>query len=731
MNSKAFRVYNIRTRRVEEKLHVRFLEDKPIIVGAGPKWLFDIDMLTKSMNYVPVITGINSDDFVGTKDSIGVGKSNMETGSTQDYIFMPLWKDGSPLFNSSPKISSDAEKKHDEVSDKKCKASNELNYAFENLNTEYPDDPNIPGLETIATYSDSEEEADITNLESSIHVSPTPTTKTYKNNPLKQMDVKSTFLYERNEEEVYVCQPPRFKDPNHPDKVYKVVKALYGLHQAPRACQDKYVTEVLRKFNFSDVKSSNTLVDTKNTLVKDADCANCKKQTVVPTSTTEAEYVAAASCRGQVKTLNGEQQIQALVDKKKVIITEISVRSDLHLEDAEDEHVTTTSNDPLLSALEIESLKRRVKKLEKKANKKTHKLKRLYKIGSSTRVESSEDACLGDQEDASKQWRMIVDLDADEEVALIDETQGRNDQDMFDTSILDDEEVFAEEVDDEEVVAEKEVSTADLVPTTGKVVTTVGVEPEKPLKRKDQIMIDEEVARNLEAQMQAELEEKERLARQKEEEANIALVAEYDNTQAMMDADYELATRLQEEERGELTIEEKSRLFVKLMDKRKKYFARLKAEKIRKAFALMDTELVKGSEKASEGSSKRAAGNLEQEDAKRQMIEEENESAELKRCLEIIPDDNDDVIIKATPISSKSLTIVDYKIYKQRRKSFFKIIKADGGRLVKAMYLNEVFGYIPLIKTKLLIKKLEDSKVNVVGYVLPLLKDYNYWKSLC
>nr|GEV37401.1 hypothetical protein [Tanacetum cinerariifolium] len=131
-----------------------------------------------------------------------------------------------------------------------------------------------------------------------------------------------------------------------------------------------------------------------------------------------------------------------------------------------DEHVTTTSNYPLLSgedrlkltelmelytqlqsrvltlettkanqALEIGSLKGRVKKLEKKVNKKSHKLKRLYKIGSSTRVESFEDAGLSDQEDASKQGKMIDDLDADKGVALVDETKGRNDQDMFDTSI--------------------------------------------------------------------------------------------------------------------------------------------------------------------------------------------------------------------------------------------------------------------------------------------------------
>nr|GEZ94717.1 ribonuclease H-like domain-containing protein [Tanacetum cinerariifolium] len=91
--------------------------------------------------------GINFDDFASIKDSIGADQSNMETGSTQDYIYMPLWKDSSLLFDSSLKLSddagspssSDAGKKHDEVFDKESGASNELNYAFENVNTEYPD----------------------------------------------------------------------------------------------------------------------------------------------------------------------------------------------------------------------------------------------------------------------------------------------------------------------------------------------------------------------------------------------------------------------------------------------------------------------------------------------------------------------------------------------------------------------------------------------------------------
>nr|GEX11994.1 hypothetical protein [Tanacetum cinerariifolium] len=108
-------------------------------------------------------------------------------------------------------------------------------------------------------------------------------------------------------------------------------------------------------------------------------------------------------------------------------------------------------------------------------------------------------------------------------------------------------------------------------------------EPERTLKRKDHIMMDEKVVKNLEAQMQAKLEEEERLARLKEEESNIDLIVKWDNTQAMMDVDYELAARLQEKERGEWSIKKKS-------------------------FVPMDIELVQGSEKAVEGSEKAKEG---------------------------------------------------------------------------------------------------------------------------
>ncbi|GKD28462.1 putative ribonuclease H-like domain-containing protein [Tanacetum coccineum] len=114
----------------------------------------------------------------------------------------------------------------------------------------------------------------------------------FKDFVVYQMDVKSAFLYGKIEEEVYVCQPPGFEDPDFPDRVYKVKKALYGLHQAPRACsmgeltfflrlqveqkkddifisQDKYVSEILKKFGFTEVKTVSTPMETQKPLLKD------------------------------------------------------------------------------------------------------------------------------------------------------------------------------------------------------------------------------------------------------------------------------------------------------------------------------------------------------------------------------------------------------------------------------------------------------------------------------
>ncbi|GJR11981.1 hypothetical protein Tco_0794633 [Tanacetum coccineum] len=103
------------------------------------------------------------------------------------------------------------------------------------------------------------------------------------------------------------------------------------------------------------------------------------------------------------------------------------------------------------------------------------------------------------------------------------------------------------------------------------------IEPKVPLKRKDQVSIDEDLARNIQAHLDAKIIEEERIERKKQEEANIALIESWENTQAMMDADRLLAERLQTKEREELTDEENGKLFMELMEKRRKYFAALRA----------------------------------------------------------------------------------------------------------------------------------------------------------
>ncbi|GJX73728.1 putative ribonuclease H-like domain-containing protein [Tanacetum coccineum] len=801
LNSKAFKVYNIRTRKVEESLHIRFLEDKPIIAGDGPKWLFDIDVLTNSMNYVPVVAGTNSNDLVDGSlfDSSLKNASNDEPQPSSD-----VGKKDDKGINKENRID-DQERPENSTQDVNTAGpsinttSTIVNTGSLNINTVSPTFTTAPLEATYADFFGDETEIDMSNITTIYLVPSTPNTRIHKDHSLDhvigdvqsgvqtrrmtkttneqgfisavyegkthedlhtclfayflsqeepkkviqalkdpswieamqeellqfklqqgytqeegidydevfapvsrikairlflayasfkdfvvyQMDVKSAFLYGKIEEEVYVYQPPGFEDPEFirvksdillvqvyvDDIIFgstkkelctKFEKLIHkkfqmssmgeltfflGLQVTQKddgifISQDKFVDEILKKFGFSTMKTASTPMETSKPLMKDENAEDvdvylyrsvdiifvdssfnleaysdsdyadasldrksttggcqflgsrlilwqCKKQTIVVTSTTEAEYLATASFYGQngkgattassleaeqasgninktqsmampyvplpqeisaggsprcqeaiggsiaqtrsericaiygeshhpssctkqfwatakAKTVNGEVYIQALVDGKKMIVTETSERrkrfsrklSPLYLrnndvqapeelepiidEAANEEHVPIHSNDPLLSGL-----------------------KRLRKVGRTTRIESSKDEGLGAQEDASKQGRKIVDLDADAEKLL------------------------------------------------------------KDFKKN----------------LQAGLEEEERMARQKEEEDNLIL---WDNTQAMMEADYELAQRLQVEEQGELTIEERSKLFVELMDKRKKHFAKLRAEEIRR-----------------------------------------------------------------------------------------------------------------------------------------------------
>nr|GEV10479.1 putative ribonuclease H-like domain-containing protein [Tanacetum cinerariifolium] len=445
VSSKAFRVFNSRTRIVQEALHVNFLENKPNVAGSGPTWLFDIDTLTKTMIYQPITAGNQSNPSTGVQEQFDVEKAGEE--NNQQYVLFPVWSSGStnphnidedaafdekePKFkgrkpeskvNVSPSSSAQS-KKHDDKTKREAKGKSPVESltGYRNLSAEFEDfsdnsinEDNAAELEDI-TYSDDEDdvgaEADFNNLETSITVSPILITRVHKDHPVTQiigdlssaiqtrsmtrvakdqggasliqdaegtkldllhkdtqeegidyeevfasvarieairlflayasfmgfmvyeMDVKSAFLYGTIEEEVYVCQPPGFKDLDYPDKFYKVVKELYGLHQAPRAWQkgdillvqiyvddiifgstnkdlckafeklmkdkfqmilmgeltfflglqvkqkkdrifishDKYIAEILRKFGLTDGKPASTPIDTEKPLLKDPD----------------------------------------------------------------------------------------------------------------------------------------------------------------------------------------------------------------------------------------------------------------------------------------------------------------------------------------------------------------------------------------------------------------------------------------------------------------------------
>ncbi|GJX66880.1 putative ribonuclease H-like domain-containing protein [Tanacetum coccineum] len=196
INSKAFRVFNTKTRKVEENLHINFLENKLNVTGSGLEWLFDIDSLIKSMNYEP------------------------EKASDNEYILLPLMLSNSPL--SSSTYSTD-DKDTDEVPDKGYNDKEgydnntnkdstaspsistvgpSINIASENINTSslninitgpIPNDSSMQSLENTGifngAYDDREvgAEADLNNLETTMNVSPIPTTRIHKDHPINQI----------------------------------------------------------------------------------------------------------------------------------------------------------------------------------------------------------------------------------------------------------------------------------------------------------------------------------------------------------------------------------------------------------------------------------------------------------------------------------------------------------------------------------------------------------------
>ncbi|GJS81439.1 putative ribonuclease H-like domain-containing protein [Tanacetum coccineum] len=392
-NSKALRVFNSRTRIVEENLHVKFSEDTPNIAGS-----------TKACDDVDTPFSYDSKDSpdAGFKPSREEENKYAEDPGNEDSEVTSIIE---PRVNQEKDANVNNTNNINTVSPT-VNADGIVNNAIsENIVYGCANDLNMPKWEEIGRFSNAEDDisgADMNNLDTYFQVSPVPTKRIHKDHPIEQiirdlnlapqtrrmtrnleehrnkkdergiviknkarlvaqgytqeegidydevfapvarieairlflayasfkdfvvyqMDVKSAFLYGKIEEEVYVCQPPGFEDPDFPDRVYKVEKALYGLHQAPRAwyetlstylldnrfqrgkidktlfikkdksdilleltfflglqvkrkedrifiSQDKYVNEILNKSGFSDVKTARTPMETQKALLKD------------------------------------------------------------------------------------------------------------------------------------------------------------------------------------------------------------------------------------------------------------------------------------------------------------------------------------------------------------------------------------------------------------------------------------------------------------------------------
>nr|GEZ86056.1 hypothetical protein [Tanacetum cinerariifolium] len=177
-------------------------------------------------------------------------------------------------------------------------------------------------------------------------------------------------------------------------------------------------------------------------------------------------------------------------------------------------------------------------------------------------------------------------INVDGDITLVND---QDDEQMFDVNDLQGKEVFVQEDVASEITAAS-IATTDSATATmtvdevtlAQALMEIKKEPVK-LKKKDQIMLDEEVALKLQVELQTEFNKEQRLEREKsqqeEEEANIALIETGDDVQAKIDADYQLAKRLKAKEQQELNDEEKATLFMQILEKRRKFFAAKRAEK--------------------------------------------------------------------------------------------------------------------------------------------------------
>ncbi|GJX74705.1 retrovirus-related pol polyprotein from transposon TNT 1-94 [Tanacetum coccineum] len=336
INSKAFRVFNSRTRIVEENMHVQF--STKACDDAG-KARMKTEIMKRSTNIVNAAS-TNKFNAVGAKTSIELlDDPNMP--ELEDIVYSD---DDEDLGAEADMNNLDAFMPDQAGIDGYAGRASAIQVKLQKVWTlvDLPNGKRPIGTKWVYRNKKDERGIVINNKERLVAQEYTQEERidydevfaavarieairlflayaSFKDFMVYQMDVKSAFLYGKIEEEIYVCQPPGFEDPDFPDRVYKVEKALYGLHQAHRAwyetlstylldngfqrgkidktlfiirdkgmqvkqkedgifiSQEKYVTKILKKFGFIDVKTASIPMETQNPLLKDEDGSHNRK----------------------------------------------------------------------------------------------------------------------------------------------------------------------------------------------------------------------------------------------------------------------------------------------------------------------------------------------------------------------------------------------------------------------------------------------------------------------
>ncbi|GJR66878.1 ribonuclease H-like domain-containing protein [Tanacetum coccineum] len=193
--SKAMRVFNKRIRIVEETLNIRFLENAPNVIGNGPNWLFDVDSLIISMNYVPILTGNQTNGIAGTRDNIDseedVGMKPTEVNESgasdkgdedeQDTISDAV---GPSFTNADPSSPVNAAEVSNAFADHLFEQFSPFKNAFTLSHV-----PNVFSIDDTGIFSNAYDDEDVgaeghlNNLETTMNVSPIPTTRIDKDHP--------------------------------------------------------------------------------------------------------------------------------------------------------------------------------------------------------------------------------------------------------------------------------------------------------------------------------------------------------------------------------------------------------------------------------------------------------------------------------------------------------------------------------------------------------------------